>query len=90
MYVSNFWIIVDLLDPEPSITFINNSPIVSGRDVEIHFATNYKVSSLECRLDAPDTIQLGDDGFYHDCKGSFVDVEQSSVRIFLNFHRNKL
>ena len=81
---SDYLITVDLLDPEPKLTFINDSPIVSGRNIEIHLATNYDVSSLECRLETQDPVPLGDDGLYQNCKNFLVKIEEMCINISLN------
>ena len=81
--VSSLWIAVDLSEPEPRISFIDDSPAVSGNDVEIHLATNYDVSSLECKLDTQDeAVDLEGDEEYRDCKNLFVELERSRLSLF--------
>ena len=55
-------------DPEPRISFVNNSPVVNGRDVTMHLATNYDVTSLKCILRVPNKLNMEHLEAVQDCK----------------------
>ena len=57
-----------LVDPEPKISFINDSPLVTGRSVTVHLSVNHPFSMLECSLSSPSNVQIGDKKEFHDCK----------------------
>ena len=75
-------------DPKPRISFINNSPIVDGRNVTMHLAINYNVTSLQCRLIVPNKLQKEELEEFLDCECACMTI--LFVQLSINCYRSKI